>query len=448
VYVDDDRVVRGLSAESASELRKIMEMAWYRRAVDGGAVVGSTWLDADPGLDGADWAAYLEHERIPFISYPYEWPFEMLRDAARLQIELLRVGLDDGVMSKDASPYNVQFVGSRPVFIDVGSFELQREGEPWYGYRQFCQLFLYPLMFQAYKDLPYHPWLRGSIDGIEPDQARRVLSGRKGGRKGVLTHVELHARAQNRFADTDQDVKKDLKQAGFQQSLIKANLDKLAKLLDHLDWDQSTSEWSNYSERAHYAAPELEHKAAFVREVAAARPRKLAWDVGCNDGFFSRLVAEHTDCVLALDADQLVVDQLYRALRSERDARILPLFMNLADPSPGIGWRGRERLPFAERSRPDLVLALAVIHHMSLTNNVPLPDVIDFFADVTPELVIEFPTPDDQMVKRLLRNKREGIHDDYTLERFEACLADRFDIRRREELEAGTRIMYHAVRRS
>jgi SAM-dependent methyltransferase len=229
--------------------------------------------------------------------------------------------------------------------------------------------------------------------------------------------------------------------------MIKANLDKLASLLDQLEWKASTSEWSAYSERSHYAAPELEHKAAFVRAVGSARHRRGGGDVGCNDGYFSRLVADHADCVVALDADPLVVDQLYRALRNERDARILPLYMNLADPSPGIGWRGRERLPLPDRAAPDLILALAVIHHMTLTANVPIPDVVDFFADLTPELVIEFPTPDDQMVKRLLRNKREGVHDDYTLERFEAALASRFDVRQRDELEGGTRVMYHAVRR-
>src|SRR5690606_31348620 len=176
VYVDDDRVVRGLSEEAAAELRQITAMDWYRRAVAGGAIIGSTWRDEAP-FGGEGWAAYVEHPRLPFVSYPYELSCEMLRDAAKLQIELLRVGIDEGVMAKDASPYNVQFVGALPVFIDVGSFELQREGEPWYGYRQFCQLFLYPLMFQAYKDLPYHPWLRGAIDGITPDEARRVLSG-------------------------------------------------------------------------------------------------------------------------------------------------------------------------------------------------------------------------------------------------------------------------------
>lgn len=445
MYVDDDRVVRGLSEEAAAELRQITAMDWYRRAVAGGAIIDSTWLDEAP-FEGEGWAAYVEHPRLPFVSYPYEWSFEMLRDAAKLQIELLRVGIDEGVMAKDASPYNVQFVGALPVFIDVGSFELQREGEPWYGYRQFCQLFLYPLMFQAYKDLPYHPWLRGAIDGITPDEARRVLSGRKRGRRGVLTHVELHARAQDRFADSDQDVKRDLARAGFQQSLIKANLDKLAALLDRLEWRRSWSEWSGYSERSHYAAPELEHKAAFVRDVTSASRRALVWDVGCNDGYFSRIAAEHASCVVALDADHLVVDQLYRTLRRERERRILPLVMNLADPSPGIGWRGRERLPFHDRGRPDLVLALAVVHHLALTNNVPLPDLVDLFADVTPELVVEFPTPDDPMVQRLLRGKREGIHADYRLDRFEAALGRRFAVRRRDELEGGTRVLYHAVR--
>src|SRR5919108_6471437 len=182
-----------------------------------------------------DAAAVLEHERIPFVSYPYEWTFAMLRDAALLQLELLRRALDEDLILKDSTPYNVQWRGARPVFVDVGSFERLREGEPWAGYRQFCTLVLYPLLLQAYKGVPFHPWLRGSLEGIEPGEMRRLLGFRDRFRRGVLSHVVLHARLEGRYSD--RDVKGELRQAGFHAELIRANARKLRKLVERLEWE-------------------------------------------------------------------------------------------------------------------------------------------------------------------------------------------------------------------
>ena len=192
---------------------------------------------------------------------------------------------------------------------------------------------------------------------------------------------------------------------------------------------------------------DLQAKEAFVSSVAATVAPKLAWDLGANDGHFSRLVAEHGAYVIAADGDHEAVDGLYRSLREEGDTRILPLVLNLADPSPNRGWRSKERLAFTARSRPQLVLALALIHHLVISRNVPMQEFVDFLADAGAQLVVEFPTPDDPMVQGLLRNKREGIHDDYTVESFEAALAQRFDVARRDELPSGTRICYHATPR-
>jgi hypothetical protein len=447
VYAIDGEIVRGLDREATDELQAVWKTRFWERALESQQVIGTDWLGAAPAGITDEWVGWLRHDRVPFITYPYEWTFEMLRSAARLQLRLLLDGLADDIMLKDASAYNVQFIGSHPVFIDVGSFERYRDGDPWYGYRQFCQLFLYPLLFEAYKGLPFQPWLRGSVDGIDPDEARRVLSGFKRHWKGVLTHVELHARAEGRMGSTDRDVKGDLRSAGFNRKLIEANLTKLSGLVDDLEPQASMSEWSEYSDRSHYTAGDLAKKEEVVRRVAAEQDRALVWDIGANDGHFSRLVAEHADYVLALDADRLVVDRLFLDLVREDNRSILPLVMNLADPSPGLGWRGLERRTLDDRGRPDLVLALAVIHHIAITANVPILAFVDYLAELTPELVIEFPTPSDQMVKRLLRNKRAGVHDDYTVEGFEAVLAERFEVHTREELASKTRILYHATRR-
>jgi hypothetical protein len=391
-------------------------------------------------------AGVLRHERIPFVSYPYEWPFLMLREAALLQLDLLRRALDEGLTMKDASPYNVQWRGTKPVFVDLGSFERLREGEPWAGYRQFCTLFLYPLLLQALRGVDFRPLLRGSVDGIEPAQMRRLLSRRDLLRRGVMTHVALHARLEARHAG-DEDVKRELRSAGFRTELVKANVRGLEKLVRRLEWEPETTPWTRYGPTSTYSERDAERKAAFVREAASARRRRLVWDLGANDGRYTRIAAEHADYAVALDADGAVVERLYRALREEGSETILPLVANLADPPPGLGWRGRERQPLAERGRPELTLALAVVHHIVIGANIPLAEFVGWLAELGTELVIEFPTAADPMVTRLLARKREGTHADYTRETFERLLGEAFAVEATEELADGARVLYRACPR-
>ena len=193
VWREGARVLRGLDENAAASFGRLSETRFFAKALEAGDVVGTEVVEA-AAPDGCDWDLVLEHRAVPVVTYPHEWSFSMLQDAARLTLRLVREAIDEGFTTKDATPYNVQFVGPEPTFIDIGSFEPYRAGEPWWGYRQFCQMFLYPLMFTAYKDLPHQPWMRGAVDGITPEQARRVLQGRRHGRKGLTTHVWLHAR--------------------------------------------------------------------------------------------------------------------------------------------------------------------------------------------------------------------------------------------------------------
>ena len=273
----------------------------------------------------------------------------------------------------------MQFVGTKPVFIDVGSFERLRGGEPWPGYRQFCELFLNPLLVQALRDVPFQPLLRGSIHGISPTIAAELLRGEGRFTKGVFTHVKLHARAERKYADADRDhdVKAELQRAGFGPGLIDAQLKNLEKAVTGLKWGKQDSTWSDYGDRAHYADQDLQAKERFVAAAVEARSPRRVLDLGANDGHFSRVALQAgAASVVAVDSDDLVVDRLYRDLRREGERRVLPLVLDLSDPSPGLGWRSRERLPFVERVRPDLVLCLAVVHHLALTNNVPLDEIV------------------------------------------------------------------------
>jgi SAM-dependent methyltransferase len=388
-------------------------------------------------------AAVLRHERIPFVSYPYEWTFSMLKDAALLQLDLLLAALEHDMVLKDSTPYNVQFKGARPIFVDVGSFERIREGEPWVGYRQFCMLYLYPLLLQSAKRVPFHPWLRGSIDGIRPSEMRPLMNFRDRFRKGVFTNVILHAKLEDRYSDRPQQVKDEVKRV-FKKELFVANVRKMRKLVQRLEWDPPKGVWTAYGERNSYTDDDARRKDDFVREVATSRDWNLVWDIGCNNGRYSRIAAEGARTVLAVDADQGPVELLYRDLREEAGEQILTLTMNLADPSPGLGWRGLERKSLPERGKPDLVLALALVHHVAISANVPVKEFIDWLASLDTALVIEFPTREDPMVKKLLAPKRDGLHPDYELGFFERTLNEAFNVERSERLESGTRVLYYA----
>ena len=388
-------------------------------------------------------AAVLRHERVPFVSWPFEWPFSMLRDAALLILDLVGRGVGEGVILKDGTPYNVQWRGSVPTFIDIGSFERLREGEPWFGYRQFCMQCLFPLMLQSYRDVPFRPLLRGQLDGIPPEQMSRLLSFRDRFRRGVLTNVVLHARLERGHGErSSTEARRELKRAGFKPELIKANADRLARLVRRLDWRPRGSEWSEYREISTYGDEELAAKERFVEAAVAGSRPGTVWDLGANDGRFSRIAAEGGAYVVAIDGDEVAIERLYRELREAGDERILPLALDLVDSSPGLGWRGAERPRLEERGRPDLILALALVHHLTIGGNVPVADVVDWLAGLGTRLVVEFPTREDPMVERLLARKRPGAHPDYELEGFERELEGRLEVERRER--QGTRVMYEA----
>jgi SAM-dependent methyltransferase len=447
VLVTADGVFRVLSDDGLAEWEALVATPLWRELQEDGSVVATERVDLDalPSGLATGAAAALRHARVRFVSYPYEWTFSMLQDAALAHLELNRRALDADLTLKDASSYNVQWLGARPVFVDVGSFERLREGEPWAGYRQFCMLFLYPLLLQAHKDLPFHALLRGSLDGIPPHDARAVFSTRRDRlRKGVLANVVLHARLEDRYADVSGgEVKRQMRGAGFGKALLDANLRKLEKLVRGLRWRAGETAWTGYGEHNTYDDASAARKAEFVREAAARRTGGLTWDVGCNDGTYARIAAESADYVVAIDADHATVDALYRALREEGRPDILPLVVDVTDPSPGLGWRGLERAPLERRGTPDLTLCLALVHHVTITGNVPVREFVGWLASLDSALVIEFPDRSDPMVQKLLSGKPDRANPDYDKAGFEAALGERFQVDRTEPV-SETRTLYEA----
>ncbi len=442
VVIDGDRVLRLLDERGHDAWKTLAATDFFEDLVRRGWLVGTRPAELPTG-HGDHWVAALEHDRIPFVSYPYEWSFSMLRQAALLTLDILEAALAEDMILKDATPFNVQWFGGRPVFIDVGSFEPLETGDAWIGYRQFCRQFLYPLMLTAYKDIPFRPWLRGRLDGISAVEFRRMLRPRDLLRKGVLLHVSLQARAEQRYAATVRNVRDEMKQAGFSKDLIINNVRGLRKVVERLVSPARDTEWTDYAGQDHVVR-QRSQKADFLRDVVDALQPDLVWDLGANDGHFSRIAAEAGAYVVAADADEGTSDRLFRALYEEGNRSILPLVMDVTDPSPATGWRARERTPLEARGVPDLIVMNAVIHHMVIGGNVPMREVVRWLSDLGAEVVIEFVPVGDPMTDRLLANKRLAeIHRDYTEEAFRALALASFEIVNESAVGDSTRRLFH-----
>jgi SAM-dependent methyltransferase len=394
---------------------------------------------------GPDAHAVIRPERIEFISYPYEWTFGELRDAALLTLDTQLEAMSAGWQLKDASAFNVQFRDARPILIDSLSFEPLDEGTPWVAYRQFCEHFLAPLALIARRDVRLASLLRADPGGVPLDLASRLLPWRTRLDFGLLSHLHLHARAQRRYAGNEDDGKA-ARGARISRHRLEGLVRNLRNTIERLAWEPTGTVWSDYADHTSYGDAATADKArlveAFVRQVSGSR----VWDLGANTGRYSRIAADAGKRVLAFDIDPAAAERDYRQVRREGRGDILPLILDVANPSPGIGWAGRERRSLLDRADPDVVLALALVHHLAITRNVPLSMVLGLFADLAPWAVVEFVPKEDAMVRRLLSSRRD-VFPDYTLEGFRAAAKERFEVIAEGPIEDSRRVLYLLRRR-
>jgi hypothetical protein len=403
--------------------------------------------DVDLALaDTEDAYAVIEPEPLEFVSYPYEWCFGQLKDAALLTLDIERRALERGMTLRDATAYNVQFRGAQPVFIDTLSLGKQAEDEPWVAYRQFCEHFLAPLALMALRDIRCSHLLRHHLNGIPLDLASQMLPGRTYARFGLLLHVHMHSRAQRRYEGNR--AAEAVKRSGGSMSrdaLLKL-IDNLRATIERLTWDPSGTEWADYVSDNNYSGVASDSKATTVREMLGSLRPSTVWDLGANTGQFSRVAAEVVESVVSFDLDPAAVERNYRAARRDRTDRILPLVLDLTNPSAAQGWAHTERQSLEQRGPADAVLALALIHHLAISNNVPLPGIADYFARLGRALVIEFVPKSDSQVKRLLAS-REDVFPFYTEEGFVAAFERRFEIRSVANVHESDRQLFLMMRR-
>lgn len=443
----DGRVFRGIYHHSQEDWNYFSTSSLFRELQQEHLLIPTHAVDIDarfpPEIVEAC-ATVVEHERVPFVSYPYEWPFGMLKDAALLQLDILERCLRHDFILKDSSAFNVQFIGPEPIFIDVLSVARLEPGEPWIGYNQFCKMFLYPLMLQAYKQVPFQTWLRSELEGFDPLTFSRLMSGRDLLRPGVFMHVYLQAWMQKKLAAARTSIRSKIKKAGVPKNAIANNIHSLRRLVGKLDMKDRDSVWADYTWTHSYSDTALQQKEDFVRQAMSRQHARLVWDLGCNIGNFSRIAGEHADYVVAMDADHSSIERLYHSLKREGRKNILPLVMNLANLSPDQGWGGNERQSPPARRKPDLTLCLALVHHMAISANVPIAAFITWLANLGTSLIIEFVSKEDPMVKQLLLNK-DDTYDDYNRPFFENCLGKFFQVQESMVLTGGTRVLYYAT---
>jgi len=440
VFYKNGKVYRLLKDQAYADFKLLKSTRFWK---DFSENIISTEEVKLPAYAKKEWAGMLHHQRVPFISYPFEWCFSQLKDAAILHLKLMGAALDEDFILKDASPYNIQFIGHRPVLIDVPSLTQFQGSSLWVGYRQFCQMFLYPLMIQSYKDIDFQPELRSQIDGIKAERANKFFWLGDRLRAGVFVHVYLQAKAQARFGHRKLSLNNEIKSPDIGKTIIKHNLRSLHKILQQLIWERSTSEWSHYAQTHSYDKADQSAKEGFIKDCIRSSKFKLVWDLGCNTGHYSKLVAGQADFVLAADSDHLAVEKLYFDLKSGGPDNIIPMVLDLANPTSALGWRESERKALSEREKPELMLALALIHHLAIGNNIPLDQIVDWLAEQKSALVVEFVGKSDDMVQKLLQN-REDIFSDYTQQHFEKLLKKKFRILKSQPLKDGDRVLYFA----
>jgi SAM-dependent methyltransferase len=443
LFREDGGCRRLVLAPGAADYDRLMGSGLYEVLASSGRLVPHEELPVErfPGAH-----RLLLPEQIPFVSYPYEWCFGQLKAAALLTLDLQRTALAHGMVLRDASAYNVQFVGARPTFVDTLSFGAYVEGEPWVAYGQFCRHFLAPLLLMARVDVGLGRLLEVHLDGVPLPLASRLLPWTGWLRMGELLHLHLHARSTVRHADAGKAELTTRRSGGGISKLgLLGLVDTLQGVIERLDWTPSGTEWAEYYAHTSYTAASHEHKAQLVREhLARVRTHgrlRMVWDLGANTGRFSEVAAEVAAQVVSFDIDPGAVERHFRVRSAAGDRKVLPLLQDLTNPSRGTGWDGTERGSLQTRGPADAVLALALVHHLALSNNVPLPMIARFLRSVGRFVIVEFVPRSDPQVERLLAT-RADVFPDYTPEGFERAVAGSFEVLDRAPLRESDRVMY------
>jgi len=381
----------------------------------------------------------IQPKYLSFISYPYEWCFSQLQDAALLTLKIQKIAMKHGMSLKDASAYNVQFDGGKPIFIDTLSFEKYEEGKPWVAYKQFCQFFVAPMALMSYKNVELGKLLTNYIDGIPLELANDLLPLKSKFNLSIFSHIYLHSKAQKKHS-SDGVKRKESNIKISKQSLL-AIIYSLENTVKSLKNKENETEWGDYYSFTNYNKTSFNNKKVVIEKYLKKIKAKSVWDLGANNGEFSRIASNLNIPTVAFDIDPKAVEINYRITKQKKEKFMLPLRIDLTNPSPAIGWANDERKTLAERGPVDVVMALALIHHLAISNNLPFVRIAQYFSTLGKYLIIEFVPKDDSKVKILL-STRKDIFSEYDQKSFEKEFSRYFKILDITKVNASKRTLY------
>ena len=436
LFFENEVLYRQINQEYKNEYEHLMDSGLYKRLVDSKLLIPHTEADMiSPNKEKL--YKIIKPEPIPFISYPYEWCFSQLKNAAITTLEIQKIAIDYNMTLKDASSYNIQFRQGKPILIDTLSFEKYQEGQTWKPYKQFCQHFLAPLALMSQKDIRLNQLFRIYIDGIPLDLADKLLPSKKLYMFSLLSHIHLHAKSQKHYEN--KDIK--IKTRKMPRNSFVGIIESLHSGIKKLKWTPEKTEWGDYYNDTNYSQGSFEEKIQTVSKFLDKTKAKLVWDLGANTGIFSRLASKKDIETISFDIDPAAVEKNYLTCIQEADTKLLPLLLDLTNPSSSMGWNSVERNSFVERGPADVVIALALIHHLTISNNIPLFNLAEFFHGICNYLIIEFIPKTDSQVKRLLLT-REDIFVDYNQQNFENEFKKFFSVYESKKLNNSERILY------
>jgi hypothetical protein len=439
VFESGGNIYRQVNQYYAAQYRQLMDSGLYKQLVSQQRLIAHEEV-AENIINTPEWYTTLRPEPVQHISYPYEWCFEQLQDAALLTLSVLKTALQHGMILKDATPYNIQFHKGRPVFIDTLSFDTYDPKQPWIAYRQFCQCFLFPLYLEHYLKTDIQRILSTYIDGIPVDFVAKLLPLKSRLSLGVWLHVYLQHTASTSTRGNKQT-------AGFSKKKLLDVISHLTNIITNFPNNKTyKTTWSNYYEDTILSKEYLQEKEKIVRAFCQNSKARSVLDLGANDGYFSRLFASHQMQVIATDADNRCISRLYQEVKKNNIQNILPLILDIANPSPAIGFHNRERAAFHDRIKTDLVAALALVHHLVIGKNISLPVLADYFNHIAPELIIEFVPKEDEKVQQMLKS-RPDTFTDYDQANFERYFTQYFDIVSQKPVPGTSRILYNMKRK-
>ena len=431
IYYENNNVYRRIDKSYFEQYNYLMTSGLYEELVD------KKLLIKHKEVEITDEYIIITPEKVPFISYPYEWCYEEIKDAALITLKIQEIALKYNMTLKDASAYNVQFYKGKATFIDTLSFDFYKEGEPWGAYGQFCRHFMSPLLLMAYVDENLNCLLKNYIDGIPVELANNILKGRGG--LTAWQHIKLHSKSINKNNNVTEVKKMNISKISIINiiSMLERQINSIKRIKKDTEWDKYYDN-TNYDDIAEKS--KINHVEKYLKEINL-KDNDVIWDFGANDGKYSRIAAKNKGYVISYDIDYNAVNRNYNQVKKQKEENILPLLLDLTNPAPSIGFAENERKGLTARSPVKCTMLLALIHHICISNNVPFDSLSNWLSKISKYIIIEFVPKEDSQVEKLLKTRKD-IFDKYDENNFEKEFKKYFNIIKKDKIEDSHRTIY------